>query len=1050
MLFSPLRSLKNWVSRTSRRGGRPGTGRPRRRPDARLLLEKLEDRLAPATVNWSGGSTGLGTDWNDNTNWVGNARPTAADDAVIGSAFSAVTITASSDAAARSVTSSAALQIKGGTFALGTATSVINASLTVLGGSLRLSGTTLNGSGTLTNSADLQVSGGTVNTALSNQGTLEVQLGTSNFNGTFTNTSAGTVTVQAAVQAFADATLKVANDFTNEGVIVLTAGPNLVGTGASLTVTSGMLTNAAGGTINAAVGTGGGSRFLNAQLDNRGTINVNRPLTLAANSAAHLNSGTINAYQTVTINQSGASSSFTNSGAINLTGGDLILNQPTAATTFTNSGTVTISSTTLTVNGGEFDPASGTVNGAVQLNGVALGSGTLSSNAAVTLSAGSEVAAAALTNQGSLVILGINQFDGAFTNDVTGTLQVRGTSMFGTLFPGALTLTNGFTNNGLVELVAVGTNNSATLSVTAGTLTNAAGAVINVLSGFTGPRVISAQLDNEGTINVSYAGGLTLTHPNGTPAITNGGTINVNDGDLTVNQSGTTAVFVNTGTLNISAGRTLTINGGEFDPDSGSINGAVQLNGVALGSGTLSSNAAVTLSAGSQPANATLVNQGQLFIQGGTTTFNGSFTNGENGLLQLAGGVNNTSAVLTVANDLTNYGVIQLTARLGGVGTTLNVTSGTLTNAPGALLETLAGTGGTHTLNAQLDNQGTVNLSQRLTITRTAAAHTNSGVITVRADLTVNQLGATASFDNTGTINAVSGNVLFTQTGTQPSFTNAGEIDVAAGRTFTLDGGTFTNFADNTLTGGTYNLAGTFKFTDARILTNAATLVLDGSAAQIMDQANANALANLAVNSGAFTLKNGRSFTRTGDFSNTGNVTVLGTSTFTVNGTFSQTDGATTLGAGGTLTATGGVNLLGGVLSGSGTVNADVVNAGELDVGASGTPGVLTVNGNYTQTAAGVLNVEIGGSLPGTQFDQLVIAGQATLDGTLNVGLINSFSPAPGDSFKILTFAGSTGGFATANIDQGGTFVLNPTDGTVMFSQSPPGSGGSGHGHGKP
>jgi hypothetical protein len=199
-----------------------------------------------------------------------------------------------------------------------------------------------------------------------------------------------------------------------------------------------------------------------------------------------------------------------------------------------------------------------------------------------------------------------------------------------------------------------------------------------------------------------------------------------------------------------------------------------------------------------------------------------------------------------------------------------------------------------------------------------------------------------------------------------------------------------------------------------------------------VDQANANALASLAGNSGAFTLQNGRLFTRTGDFSNTGTVTVLG-STFTVNGTYSQTDGATILGAKATLTATGGVNVLGGLLSGTGTVNADVINAAELDVGASGATGVLTINGNYLQTDTGVLNIEIGGSLPGLQFDQLVIVKQATLNGTLNVHLINSFNPKPGASFKILTFAGSTGGFATVNIDQNGSFVLNPTDGTVTF-----------------
>jgi hypothetical protein len=1031
MLFPSLRELNYWFFRTFK-GRRAGKAQLRRGPTTRLLLEALEDRLAPAVVTWSGGATGLGTNWNDPANWVGNKLPTAVDDAVIGTSFSGVTISSTSDAAVHSVSSSAGLEVDAGTFSLGSATSVIDATFTVNGGSLQLTGTTFNGLGTLTNSGDVKVTASTVNTSLSNSGSLQVQLGSSTFNGAFTNTSAGTVTVLAGLNAFVDATLKVANGFTNDGLIVMTAGPNFVGTASTLIVASGTLTNAADGTINSSAGTGG-ARILNAQLDNQGVMNISQPLTLAANSAAQQNSGTINITGGLTINQSGAASSFTNTGTINASGGDLTVNQPNAKTDFTNSGTINMTSAKLAVTGGRFDPDSGSLNGVVQLNGVALGSGTLSSNAVTTLSSGSEVAGADLTNQGSLVVLNSNVFNGTFTNDTTGTLQLSGISQFGTLFPASLMLTNGFTNNGLVELVAVGNNNQVTLTVTSGTLTNAAGAVINISAGFTGPRTLSAQLDNQGTINVNYAGGLTVTHPNGSPAMTNSGTINVNDGDLTLNQSGTTAVFTNTGTLSISNGRTLTVNNGEFDPDSGIINGAMQLNGVALGSGTLSDNAVVTLAAGTQPASSSLVNQGTLRVQGGTSKFNGTFTNGENGLLQLRAGVNNTTSVLTLANDLTNNGVIQFLGVASGFSATLSIPNGTLTNASGALLETLSGSNSVHTLNAQLDNQGTVNIAQPLTITRTGAAHTNSGVITVRADLTVNQQGATASFDNTGTINAVSGNVLFTQTGARPSFTNDGEIDVATGRSFTIDGGRFTsyNYADNILTSGTYKLAGNFKFTDAHLLANAATLVLDGPSAQILDQFNNTALAKLANNSGTLTFQNGRSFTWNVDFSNTGTLTVLG-STFTVNGTYTQTGGATVLGAKATLVATGGVSILGGLLSGSGTVTADVINASELDVGASGAPGVLTINGNYTQTADGVLNIEIGGTLS-SQFDQLVINKQATLDGTLNVSRINSFSPKSGASFKILTFAGFTGNFAAVNFDQAASFALNPKEGTVTY-----------------
>jgi hypothetical protein len=573
----------------------------RGRPNTRLRLEWLEDRTAPAVVNWSGGTGGLGTNWNDPTNWVGNSLPGSLDDAVIGTSFSGITITATSDVSVHSVRSSAAIQVNGGIFSLGAAASVIDAGFTVLGGSFRLSGTTLNGVGTLTNDSDLVAVGSTVNTGLDNEGSCEVQQGTSTFNGAFTNGAAGTVTVLAGLSPFADATLKVANGFTNAGLITLTAGPNLVGLASTLTVASGTLTNAAGGTINVLAGTGG-FRGINAQLINQGVVNINQALTLAANSAADQNSGTINVGSGgLTINQSGASSSFTNTGAINLNGGNLVVNQPNATSDFTNSGTITISSALLTITGGRFDPDSGSLNGLVQLNNVALGSGTLSSNASVTLSSVSELTGATLTNQGTLLFLATNLFNGDFTNDTTGSMQVRGfTSSTVGIVPGTLTLTHGFTNNGLVELASIGPSAPATLTVTGGTLTNAAGAVINALQTFSDPSFVNAQLDNQGTINVNSANGLTITHTKGSAALTSSGTINVNGGNLVLNQSGTTAVFVNTGLLNISNGRTLIVNGGEFDPDSGTINGAMTLNGVALGSGTLSGNAVVTLILGSE------------------------------------------------------------------------------------------------------------------------------------------------------------------------------------------------------------------------------------------------------------------------------------------------------------------------------------------------------------------------------------------------------------------------------------------------------------------
>ena len=141
--------------------------------------------------------------------------------------------------------------------------------------------------------------------------------------------------------------------------------------------------------------------------------------------------------------------------------------------------------------------------------------------------------------------------------------------------------------------------------------------------------------------------------------------------------------------------------------------------------------------------------------------------------------------------------------------------------------------------------------------------------------------------------------------------------------------------------------------------------------------------------------------------------------------TYAQTSGSTIL-SGGTLSGSL-IDIQGGSLSGSGSINAPVRNAGEINPGGAGT-GPLAITGNYTQLASGVLNIDLGGLTAGSQFDQLAVTGTATLDGTLNVDLIGGFTPSPGDTFQIMTYASSTGTFATIN-GHGATY--NPTYGST-------------------
>jgi hypothetical protein len=103
----------------------------------------------------------------------------------------------------------------------------------------------------------------------------------------------------------------------------------------------------------------------------------------------------------------------------------------------------------------------------------------------------------------------------------------------------------------------------------------------------------------------------------------------------------------------------------------------------------------------------------------------------------------------------------------------------------------------------------------------------------------------------------------------------------------------------------------------------------------------------------------------------------------------------------GTLAA-GAVEIFaGGVGSGSGTVDANLVlSGGNLAPGNSA--GTLTVDGNYIQNAGSTLEIQLGGSTAG-QFDVLAVSGSAQLEGALNVSLIEGFTPALETSFTILT-----------------------------------------------
>jgi hypothetical protein len=142
-LFSPRNTGK---SAGSSRHRRPAT----RRLGTRLIVELLEDRLVPATVNWVGG---VDFTWENAANWSTHALPGPADDVSINTPGITVTHTSSDPVSIHSLSSVADLALSNGNFAIASASTTA---------ALDLSGGVLTGAGNLTVTGTFNWNGGTL------------------------------------------------------------------------------------------------------------------------------------------------------------------------------------------------------------------------------------------------------------------------------------------------------------------------------------------------------------------------------------------------------------------------------------------------------------------------------------------------------------------------------------------------------------------------------------------------------------------------------------------------------------------------------------------------------------------------------------------------------------------------------------------------------------------------------------------------------------------------------------------------------------------------
>jgi len=903
--------------------------------------------------------------------------------------------------------------ISGGTLSLTSVTVTAPQSFSTETAGLSLASTTWGGSGTLTIAPATTVvwRASTISAALVNQGTLVVN-GTSAFNGPFTNAGGATLQLEGN-GSYSTANLTVANSFTNDGAIELTDITSSYG--ATLNVTSGTLLNASGGTIAALLGTNG-PRNLNAQLDNRGTITVatspSQALNIAKPSAAHQNRGTIT-----------------------LTGGDLSVSQSGTSPSFRSTGTIDVAAgDTLRVSGGAFVYDSGSIGGAgaLSLSGVTSGAFNLAHSIASMLIAGSTASFATpqrtgvtgfvissatingpglltndlgrflnvrsstinadLDNHGTLLVNGSSPFNGALTTGDTSVIRVQGNGTYST---GTMTVLNGFTNNGTIELTDTTSSYGANLNVTNGILVNAPAGTITALPGFNGPRAIGAALNNQGTVTVALGPGKLLTLSKPSAAHLNSGTIDLTGGDLTVTQSGAGASFTTSGTVNIGSGDTLAVSGGSFTYDGSTLGGggggALVLSSVnpaafnvahtvpamlvtsstvvfatpqstgatgfaftssiINGPGSLTNDAGRSLNLRSTTVNTRLNNLGTL-LANGTTNVTDTLTTAPGSLLRIQGNGTFSTSTFTVAKGFENSGTVELTDTTSSYGATLAVTNGKLVNLPGALVNVVSGANGPRTLAAELDNQGAIAVALApnvtLNVNRPLSAHMNSGTIDVSGgDLTVS--GAS-------------------------SFTNVGAMTIGGSDTLTISGGSFT-YGGGSLDGpGTLVLTSVSPATFAKPHTLGSIILSSSTASFASDQSTGTTdflLTSSALN-GPGTLTNVagktlniRSSGIAAPFINQGTLLANGTSSI---------DGPLTTVAGSTVRVQGNGTYSTGTL----TVTNGLINNGAIELtDTTSSYGATLVVKTLPLVNAGTIDIQPGFGGPRT-IDAVLLDNQGT------------------------------------------------------------------------
>jgi hypothetical protein len=454
------------------------------------------------------------------------------------------------------------------------------------------------------------------------------------------------------------------------------------------------------------------------------------------------------------------------------------------------------------------------------------------------------------------------------------------------------------------------------------------------------------------------------------------------------------------------------------------------------------------------------------FTVNGTVTGTNTWQNGGslvganviNGGLTWVGGYWNNAAFVTIATNST-----VIVAGGGGnndMASCIVTNNGTVVWASGTIRG--GGTPGTVIYNYGLwDAQSGQTFNDAYTGNGTV--FNNFGTLRKSAggDITM----AISAFNNAGTIDVQTNSVIFQTVATfSPGsvFNGAGSTILSAG-TFNINGATINStlqFNGGTI-GGTNILSGTFIWNGG--LFNSATLMITISGAlNIVGAGNHDLPSCTLINNGTVTWANGTirggssgttiynyglwdaqgdqelndAYSGVGVFFNNfgtfrksagtkpSSTTIQGGVAFVNDGTVdvqnglmlfsgSFTNSASTLAVenGATIQIAQALVLPGGLVTGSGTVQAPSITSSAV-VSPGATNAVLNLAGNYTQLLGGSMQFDIGGTSPGVNQSQVNVTGSASLSGLIGLRFSPGYVPAVNSSNLVLTAGSRSGQFA--------------------------------------